>query len=435
MMRRLLAGKGILWQFSIASLVVIAVIGVALAWGLSDLVRRHAVKDLMEEADDTLVSRILDHLSPDDLATPMSSTRLTEFQHFVEESVISQRTARLKLWNTQGTVIYSTDLAQVGQSFPIKDELAKALAGRMVGELSGLEAEENAAERPLGRLLEVYVPIVFPGSSQVAGAFEIYQYYDPVARFVAGAKRYIFGGLGTGLALLYVSLFAIVKSGADTISRQQRHLEEQAQELEETYEMTLGALCASLDMRDHETEGHALRVSQLTVALAQEMGTLNEQLKSMEYGALLHDVGKIGVPDAVLNKAGPLSEDEWAEMRKHPFLGYLMLSDIKFLFEAAEMVWAHHERYDGKGYPRGLAGEAIPLGSRIFAVVDAYDAITSNRPYRKARSQHDALADIQRNYGSQFDPAVVTAFKRLIERGSLAAASTASGLSESPVGA
>ena len=316
-------------------------------------------------------------------------------------------------------MIYSGDPTQVGQAFPIKKELATALAGGIAGELSELQALENAEERSFGRLLEVYVPIVLPGSDEVQGAFEIYQYYTPVGNFIESARRYTSAGLGAGLTLLYLSLFAIVTRGADTISRQQRILKLQTQEIEESYQMTLASLCASLDMRDQETEGHSLRVTQLAVALAQEMGMRKEQLKTLEYGALLHDLGKIGVADAVLRKPGPLNDEEWAEMRKHPMLGYQAVSKIGFLERAAAIVLAHHERYDGKGYPFGLAEEAIPLGARIFAVIDTYDAMTSDRPYRKAKPHEEAMAEIRRNSGSQFDPAVVDAFLRLADKGRL----------------
>jgi HD-GYP domain-containing protein (c-di-GMP phosphodiesterase class II) len=134
----------------------------------------------------------------------------------------------------------------------------------------------------------------------------------------------------------------------------------------------------------------------------------------LEQGAFLHDVGKIGISDTILLKPGPLTEDEWVEMRRHPVLGYQLLSAVPFLKEASVLVLNHHERFDGSGYPAGLTGEAIPLPARIFAVVDAYDALTSDRPYREARPQEEAVAELRRGAGTYFDPRVVEAFVEML---------------------
>jgi len=146
------------------------------------------------------------------------------------------------------------------------------------------------------------------------------------------------------------------------------------------------------------------------------MGLDQQQVLEIEYAAALHDIGKIGVTDSILRKAASLDEAEWREIRRHSELGYEILKGIDFLRGAAEIVWAHHERYDGKGYPRGLAGEEIPLGARVFGVVDAYDAMTSRRPYRQSVSREHAAIEIARNSGTQFDPHVVKAFLVMIRR-------------------
>jgi diguanylate cyclase (GGDEF)-like protein len=175
-------------------------------------------------------------------------------------------------------------------------------------------------------------------------------------------------------------------------------------------------LSTALDVRDNMTHSHARRVARMSAAVAKEMGLNEQQVIEIEYAAALHDIGKIGVTDSILRKATSLDEEEWKEIRRHSELGYEILKGIDFLRGAAEIVWAHHERYDGTGYPRGLAGEEIPLGSRVFGVVDAYDAMTSRRPYRQAMSREQAAIEIARNSGSQFDPQVVDAFLVMIRR-------------------
>ncbi|HEX9642349.1 MAG TPA: HD domain-containing phosphohydrolase, partial [Candidatus Krumholzibacteria bacterium] len=189
-----------------------------------------------------------------------------------------------------------------------------------------------------------------------------------------------------------------------------------ADQVELSYDTTLRVLITALDQKDSATHGHSERVSRLAVTLAREMGVPEDELVDIERGALLHDVGKIGVPDDVLRKPEDLNESEWEAMRKHPLLAGLMVSKVEFLEGALPILLYHHERYDGGGYPFGLEGKNIPIEARIFAVVDSYDAMTSDRPYREAMPHLVALGEIQRNAGIQFDPEVVVAFTRIMER-------------------
>jgi HD-GYP domain-containing protein (c-di-GMP phosphodiesterase class II) len=194
-------------------------------------------------------------------------------------------------------------------------------------------------------------------------------------------------------------------------------IRQMSERLAEAYHGTLESLVAALDMRDQETRGHSARVAAHAVELARVLGIRDEEELAMIYtGALMHDVGKIGVPDAILRKPGPLTDEEWEFMRRHPALGYRILAQVPYLRPAARIVLAHHERWDGGGYPRGLKGEQIPLGARIFAVCDTYDAIVSDRPYRKGQAAAVALREILSGAGSQFDPRVVEAFESLFPK-------------------
>jgi putative nucleotidyltransferase with HDIG domain len=184
-------------------------------------------------------------------------------------------------------------------------------------------------------------------------------------------------------------------------------------DLERSYDITLEALGDALDLKDSETEGHSKRVTAFTIALARALGLGPSDIRIIARGAFLHDIGKMAIPDAILLKPGRLSSEEQAVMREHCARGYHILRKIPFLHEAAEIVYSHQEYFDGSGYPRGLRGEEIPLGARVFAVADALDAITSDRPYRSANSFSSARREIHRCAGTQFDPMIVDTYLSL----------------------
>jgi hypothetical protein len=256
----------------------------------------------------------------------------------------------------------------------------------------------------------------------------------------------VFGLLGLALALAYralgvtgllafvapplmmqLSIKQYVERTTETVTalrRKNEQLEEANREilemtktLRETYDGTLEALVTALDARDRETKGHSTRVTEYTLDIAHRLGFPpgSPPWEDLKRAALLHDVGKIGVSDFILHKPGPLTPEEWEEMRRHPVIGYEMLKGVPFLAGPTKIVHCHHERFDGKGYPRALAGDEIPVGARIFAVADTFDAMTSDRPYRRALPWEAARDEIVRHSGTQFDPQVVEAFLQAYE--------------------
>src|SRR5215204_623210 len=184
-------------------------------------------------------------------------------------------------------------------------------------------------------------------------------------------------------------------------------LSEALKSLTTVHSGTLDALALAMDYRDKSTSGHSRRVASLTASVASQHGVSGEALRQIEHGALLHDIGKLKIPDSILWKPAELDAIEWVTMRKHPEFGYEFLRDLEFLNDAAELVLAHHEKFDGSGYPRGLRGDRIPLGARIFAVVDAVDAMIYKRPYNQPVTFREAAEEIRRCAGAHFDPDVV----------------------------
>jgi len=276
--------------------------------------------------------------------------------------------------------------------------------------MSGLELIPLARERSPDTLV-----IVVSGSQEIESAVEALR---------AGAFDYIVKPfdlehlqLAVRRALEHQRLLA-AKRGYETYL--ERMIKERTEELdnalrscESAYRLTLKALVAALETRDQETHGHSERVVNFSLRLGEEVGLNSEQTRSLEFGSLLHDIGKIGVPDAILRKPAKLTEEEWVRMREHPTHGQKILGGIPFLEGAARVVAQHHEKWDGSGYPLGLKGEEIDLCARIFAVADAFDAMVSDRVYRTGRPYEAALAELERCAGVQFDPRIVEAFRRV----------------------
>jgi putative nucleotidyltransferase with HDIG domain len=181
-------------------------------------------------------------------------------------------------------------------------------------------------------------------------------------------------------------------------------------ELIVAYDATIEGWARAMDLRDKETENHTRRVTEMTLSLAKALGVKDNEILHIRRGALLHDIGKIGVPDNILLKEGKLTEEEWVLMRRHPQFAYQMLQPIKYLWQSLDIPYSHHEKWDGTGYPRGLKGEQIPLAARIFAIVDVWDAVTIDRPYRKGWTKQKALKYIREQSGKHFEPRVVDAF-------------------------
>jgi putative nucleotidyltransferase with HDIG domain len=191
------------------------------------------------------------------------------------------------------------------------------------------------------------------------------------------------------------------------------------EDLAEAYDTTLEGWAQALDLRDKETEGHSRRVTETTISVARAMGCTEEELVHVRRGSLLHDIGKMGIPDEILRKRGPLTDGERTVVVRHPITAYNLLKPIAYLEKALDIPYCHHEKWDGSGYPRGLKGEEIPLAARIFAVVDVWDALSSDRPYREAWSHDKVTRYMIAESGKHFDPDVLNIFLQMLEKGEI----------------
>jgi putative nucleotidyltransferase with HDIG domain len=257
--------------------------------------------------------------------------------------------------------------------------------------LGGLQRSADLARE--GFTTYIGVPLLARG--QIQGVLEIF-HRD---RLNLDPEKFDFLKMLAGPAAIAVDNARLVES-----------LQDSNAELMMAYDEAIEGWSRAMDLRDEETEGHTLRVTELTLRLANSLGISTEEMVHIRRGALLHDIGKIGVPDNILRKPGKLTDDEWAVMRRHPQFAYDMLAPIIYLRKSLDIPYCHHERWDGTGYPRGLDGNQIPLAARIFAVADVWDALTSDRPYRKAWPEKKALDHIREQSGKHFDPRSVEAF-------------------------
>jgi HD-GYP domain-containing protein (c-di-GMP phosphodiesterase class II) len=419
---RRLAGYSYIWQFAVifavVSLFVVAFTGVGLSRFLTESIKDGEIDDTVAEVREHVGAPVAGRLAGQGSLAPMTGDQYDEFNAFVQEDIIPSGRSRLRVWRWDGVLLYSSDSsAQIGQEFTAGGELEAARQGRAVSRVE--DARDLVGTDGLGAqsFFHVYIPLTLDDSSGVQAVLEVEQPYLPVHDRIQRAQTAIYVGVAGAMGFLYAALSTVVMRGSRMVSRQRRQLVLHSQELKRSHDSLLQMLCAALDLRDQATKGHSLRVARLAAAVGEQMDLAEEELTQLEQAAMLHDLSKLDLPNVILHKPGPLSESEWEQMQQHPELGYQIVRDVPFLQQAGEIMLCHHERFDGGGYPRGLMGEEIPLGARIFAVVDAYDAMTSDRPYRRAGSHASAVREIKRNSGTQFDPRAVDAFLEANRKG------------------
>jgi putative nucleotidyltransferase with HDIG domain len=308
-------------------------------------------------------------------------------------------------YQTNGDNAFSYDQAKVGIYASNSDQEY----------INTVQQDKKVISQALeGRKLHLWIPIL-NSNGVVTGVVEMKRDITPQIKQAQLVQFGLIMAIFCSILLLFFALRRTFMISTRTIDSKNYELNKLVKTIERTYDESLTALSSALDSRDNETQGHSYRVTAYAVRLGKELGLIEDDLKDLARGALLHDVGKIGVPDAILRKPGGLTADEWVIMRSHVNIGYQMLQHIEFLKPALDVVRYHHERWDGAGYPYGLTGSQIPLHACIFAICDTYDAITSDRPYRVGRHYEAARVEIECCRGTQFNPQVVDAFLRIPE--------------------
>jgi putative nucleotidyltransferase with HDIG domain len=402
--------RTLLLQFSLVGFAVTLGMAAVLGYLLQRQLVSGALLSATEAAATQVTAVVRPSITTTDLASPFSAPLHARLDEVAARTFEAGGIVRIKIWNHDGVIIYSDDDAEIGLRGAPDAVLDEALAGVTSSKLTDLSEPEHGAERKWGSLLEVFVPLRAIDSDRVVGAYEVYHTTTDLDQSVGEIKRTIALGVFGGFGVLYFALFGVVLGAARRLIDRARENRRLTEEVTNAYDDAIEGWGRALDLKDHETEGHSQRVTELAVEIAREWGMSSAEIVMVRRGAALHDIGKMGVPDEILKKAGPLTEEEWVLMRAHTVYARDMLAGLGLLGKILDIPVHHHERWDGAGYPDGLAGEDIPRAARLFAVVDVWDALTNDRPYRRAWSTEDALAHVKEAAGSHFDPAAVDVF-------------------------
>ena len=378
-------------------------------------------------------------LTPKDFNGDPSAKRV-QYEFAMRGVVGKAQILRVTVWSSVGRVLYSDDRKLIGLAFPPSAPLRAALSGQVRSVIvhakrrapaspsqatesaqtvkppqdaasSSAATPSQAATSPRAvdaRQIEVFVPVRVPGAEPpVVGVYDILTNAADLEPALARLKLSVWSAMVVGIGALYLLLFAIVRTAS-------KDLVDQEAELRKAFVGTVRSLVKAVDARDVATADHSDRVAARAVEIGREMRLSSRQVVDIWVAAFLHDLGKIGLGDDILAKPGPLTEKERRRMQRHPVVGYEILQPVPIRETIKLAVRHHHERWDGKGYPDGLAGDAIPVAARIIAVADTYEALVSDRPYRSARSPEEAVGEVTRCSGSQFDPRVVDAFLTVV---------------------
>jgi putative nucleotidyltransferase with HDIG domain len=332
----------------------------------------------------------------------------------------------VKVWRSDGVLAWTNrDKTRIGRRFELEHELGDVIReNRAVGSISKLH-DEAAFERSLGfdRMLEVYAPIHSKDGSRALGAYEIYADPAPLNQVITSRKHVIWLAIALVFLSLYAALAVLVRQASRTLQGQTRTLYERSRQLLDSYRRleenaleAIESLNAAVDAKDPYTAGHSQRVQRIALVIGEELRLEEARLDALRFGGLFHDIGKLAVPDTILTKPARLTPEEFDLIKRHPGDGAKIVEKFSRLRDAVPLIRYHHERWDGTGYPEGLSGDGIPLEAGIVGLADAWDAMTTDRPYHRALTFDEAAAEIRGGRGTQFAPAVVDAFFAALRR-------------------
>jgi len=391
----------LLQRFTIASATIAVALAVVLSAATVQAIESFAVKDEAQVAAELVLRTIAPQLRPADFAGTLPRERRALLDALFRAHGVSDRALRIRLWRADRQLLYS--------NVPEPETLQRAGPDLSMPGLAVFTERRGRLENIAPDVIRFFVPVQVEGNPKPIAAFEILYDLTRLHQQLQHISRTVWTAVPLGFLVLYGSVFVLVRRASQQLLKQQAALIA-------AHLGTYQSLASAIDAKDSYTGDHSTNVADLAARVGRALKLSPEAVDDVRIGARLHDLGKIGVPDAILMKPGPLDPDELVIMRRHAERGFEILQKAP-LSDGVKLAVRHsHERWDGKGYPAGLAGEAIPLIARIVAVVDAYEAMTSDRPYRKALPVKEALERLERDAGSHFDPRVARAFVQLTRK-------------------
>jgi hypothetical protein len=405
----------ILRRFSIAALIAFAGVGLGVGDLIASVIRSDASHSASAHAEFVAQSIVAETVSPRDLRRPLQGAELNRVDRVIRAEALRLGVVRIKIWNTHGVVLYSDKGSLIGRAFKSEaPSLQAILASGSVTEITDLQAPENVFEKSFGSLISTYVPITPHGAAAPQAVAEFYQLKGPIDARVHRAEAVTFGIVFGGLALLFVILWPLLRVHARTLLDRNDALLEKTEQMERGSMQTIQMLNRLANAKDPYTGGHIGRVAEIAREVGGRMGLVAADARALALAAEFHDIGKVAIPDSILQKPGSLDANEWIEIKKHPVLGANIVEGAELFNRSVPGILHHHERFDGGGYPVGLAGRGIPLIARIITAVDAYDAMTTDRPYRRALSGEEAWRRLSEGSGTQFCPDTLRALGEVL---------------------
>ena len=406
-------------SFTIYSMIAFILTGIFLSQITYRHVREDDMKNIIEIAVVSIKSIVQNNLEKSDFKSILSTAKEQNIASSLNDFMNEYDINSITIINNKREIMMSGKSSfsiEDRQNKKYLDEIFNDNVPYVVSKTFVINDETDSKTR--NSYFSLFVPVTY--DSEVEGVFILRIPSEIVSSHANVLIREIALALAGGLLILFLLLIGILYRTSKTLIALNEHLNTQKNMIEDSYvrlnsayKSTVVAMSNAVDARDSYTAGHSARVSKISLILGKELGLSEIDLKNLEFATLFHDLGKIGISDNILNKSGKLSDEEYDIIKKHPSIGVSILKDIDFLADALPLIRHHHERFGGGGYPSGLKGEDIPLGARIIAVADTYDAMTSDRPYRLGLDHESAINEIIKNKGSQFDDRVVDAFMEI----------------------
>lgn len=403
----------LLRYFTIYSVIAFILTGTAIVLLMTTHMKNDKINSIEQMTHLTIHYIIEPELSSSDYSQALSKEKSeildNKLKHTLEENNILEAV----IWNNNKTIIYSSN-KNITEIQPTNQKIFdQVLGGKYSYFITDLQHENRVI-----KIIKIYIPITVNNS--IVGIYEILKPYDEIQMHMNQVTKISIIVVSSGFVILYLLLLKIIYNSSIMLVKQNKELTKNADDiklayskLNMTYKSTILVISKAIDARDQYTAGHSERVAKISLAIGQSLNLPKEQLETLELAALFHDVGKIGIPDYILNKPGRLTDEEFNKIKEHPSIGVDILKTIDFLSQALPIILHHHERFDGGGYPNGIKGEDIPFESRIICVADSYDAMTSNRPYRNGLPHEVAVSELIKYKNIQFDSNIVDAFLKV----------------------